>query len=133
MAEDGQLVQIEGDLNSLDPSPIARSLLDAADPDVCVQRPAVRRGYLERGPVYREPPRRRAVRRRLSWNVAVTSWAGELTHARADRGDEAVYGGSYGWGLRWPLPPRQGQIHRFLKVTGGYTASSATTASGRSR
>ncbi len=38
-------------------------------------------------------------------------------------GNEAIYGGSYGWASAGRFHHAQSQVHRFLKLLGGYTFS----------
>ena len=42
---------------------------------------------------------------------------------RTEHGNEAIFGGSYGWGSAGRFHHPQSQIHRFLNLLGGYTAS----------
>ncbi len=44
-------------------------------------------------------------------------------------GNEAIYGGSYGWASAGRFHHAQSQLHRFLKGFGGYTASTNTYSS----
>ncbi len=121
--EDGRLIDIGGVPQDPDPSPIGRSLLDAADATVRVRSPAVRRGYLEHGPRHRDNRRGAEPFVDVSWNLALELVAHELARVRAEHGDAAVYGGSYGWASAGRFHHAQSQIHRFLNITGGYTAS----------
>src|SRR5882757_1993808 len=49
--------------------------------------------------------------------------AGELRRVVDTHGNEAIYGGSYGWASAGRFHHAQSQVHRFLKLAGGYTFS----------
>jgi biotin/methionine sulfoxide reductase len=89
-----------------------------------VARPSIRRRWLERGagpdPVRGEPGDEYV---EVGWDEALDILATELARVRAEHGDSAVYGGSYGWGSAGRLHHAQSQLHRFLNRTGGYTRS----------
>jgi biotin/methionine sulfoxide reductase len=89
-----------------------------------VTRPSIRRRWLEGGagpdPTRGEPGDEYV---EVDWPVALDALAGELSRVRAEHGDNAVYGGSYGWGSAGRLHHAQSQLHRFLNRTGGYTSS----------
>jgi biotin/methionine sulfoxide reductase len=59
----------------------------------------------------------------VSWELALDLVADELVRARDAFGPSAIYGGSYGWASAGRFHHAQSQIHRFLNVIGGYTAS----------
>ncbi len=64
-----------------------------------------------------------------SWEVALDLLARELRSVKARCGNEAIYGGSYGWASAGRFHHAQSQLHRFLKGFGGYTASTNTYSS----
>ena len=49
--------------------------------------------------------------------------ADELRRIVDTHGNEAIYGGSYGWASAGRFHHAQSQVHRFLKLLGGYTFS----------
>ncbi len=85
-------------------------------------RPAVRRGWLDDGP---GPSTRRGADEfvAVSWDELTELLAGELRRVVDTYGNEAVYGGSYGWASAGRFHHAQSQLHRFLKLLGGYTFS----------
>lgn len=98
--------------------------VDAQSGSSRVLRPAVRRAWLEHGPGPdgdRGRPGQEYVE--VDWETALDLVAGELRRVRAEHGDAAVYGGSYGWSSAGRLHHAQSQLHRFLNRTGGYTRS----------
>lgn len=104
-------------------APLAIGLHETLTHPLRITRPHVRAGWLEHGP-------RRARNRRggepmveVEWDRAYDLVADELARVRRDHGDEAVFGGSYGWSSAGRFHHAQSQIHRFLVGDGGYTAS----------
>jgi biotin/methionine sulfoxide reductase len=87
-----------------------------------VTRPTVRRGWLEDGP---GPDTRRGEDSyvEVEWDTALDLVAGELERVRSTFGNQAIFGGSYGWGSAGRLHHAQSQLHRFLNTIGGYTKS----------
>jgi biotin/methionine sulfoxide reductase len=59
----------------------------------------------------------------VEWDEAVELLAAELLRVRERYGNEAVYGGSYGWASAGRFHHAQSQLHRFLNMYGGYTSS----------
>ncbi len=102
------------------PSPIGQSLPDGVRAPCRVLRPAVRRGFLERGAAAREG-RGREPFVEVSWDEAVSLAAGQIERVRREHGNAAIFGGSYGWSSAGRFHHAQSQVHRFLNVLGGYT------------
>ena len=61
--------------------------------------------------------------------MALDLLARELNSVKARCGNEAIFGGSYGWASAGRFHHAQSQLHRFLKCFGGYTASTNTYSS----
>ena len=59
----------------------------------------------------------------MSWDFALDLAAESLARVRAEHGNQAIYGGSYGWASAGRFHHALGQVHRFLNCIGGYTAS----------
>ena len=59
----------------------------------------------------------------VSWDELTELLAGELRRVVDTHGNEAIYGGSYGWASAGRFHHAQSQVHRFLKLLGGYTFS----------
>lgn len=92
-----------------------------------IARPAVRRGWLE--------GRRRGGRGSedfvdLPWDEALDIAAEEIARIRGDHGNEAIYGGSYGWASAGRFHHAQSQVHRFLNCIDGYVASFGSYSTG---
>jgi biotin/methionine sulfoxide reductase len=105
-----------------DPSPLLGNVADALTHPTRVAAPAVRRGWLERGP---GPSEGRGGEEfvEVGWDEALDLLAAELTRVRDRYGNEAIYGGSYGWASAGRFHHAQSQLHRFLALLGGYTGS----------
>jgi biotin/methionine sulfoxide reductase len=105
-----------------DPSPLLGNLPGAIRHRARIATPAVRRGWLRDGP---GPTTRRGADEfvAVSWDELTDLLAGELRRVVDTHGNEAIYGGSYGWASAGRFHHAQSQVHRFLKLLGGYTFS----------
>ncbi|WP_176084809.1 molybdopterin-dependent oxidoreductase [Martelella sp. HB161492] len=113
-----------------DPSPIGFDMLAAARHPVRIARPSVRRSYLERGADAGGDGRGREDYVEVSWDEALDLAASAYRQVISERGNEAIYGGSYGWGSAGRFHHAQSQLHRFLNCVGGYTSSVGTYSHG---
>jgi len=107
-----------------DPSPIGQSLRAATE--LRVEAPVVRQSWLEQGPGSATEKRGREPFVEVSWERAIDLVAGELDRVRRNHGNQAVYGGSYGWGSSGRFHQSSNQIYRFLRLYGGYTDAKGT-------
>ncbi len=103
------------------PSPIGLGMVEAAIGPARVRRPAIRKGWLKRGPASREG-RGAEPFVEVPWDEALDIVADILRTTIAKHGNGAIYGGSYGWSSAGRFHHAQGQIHRFLNTLGGYVA-----------
>ncbi|TXI59308.1 molybdopterin guanine dinucleotide-containing S/N-oxide reductase [Mycolicibacterium mageritense] len=105
-----------------DPSPLLGNLPGAIRHRSRIAAPAVRRGWLRDGP---GPSDARGADEfiEVSWDELTELLAGELRRIVDTYGNEAIYGGSYGWASAGRFHHAQSQVHRFLKMLGGYTFS----------
>lgn len=102
-----------------DPSPIGRSVPAVTRSRVI--RPAVRKGWLDNGPGGGGRGRDPFVE--VDWDTALDLVSTELDRVRSEFGNQAIYGGAYGWSSAGRFHHAQSQIHRFLATIGGYTRS----------
>jgi len=122
---DGRTVtEVLGHPTDPDPSPIGQSLRAATE--LRVTTPVVRRSWLEGGPGSATDRRGREPFVEIGWDEALDLVAGELERVRADHGNQAIYGGSYGWGSAGRFHQPSNQIYRFLRLFGGYTDARGT-------
>lgn len=117
---DGRLLGLSSFAKDSDPSQIG-----GFDPAVLhapsrIRTPMVRAGFLDR----------RGSKGRgedafvpVSWNDAYDLVASELSRIRDRHGNEAIFGGSYGWASAGRFHHAQSQLHRFLNCLGGYTGT----------
>jgi len=109
-----------------DPSPIGQSLLNVLDKGARIPQPMVRAGYLEDEWMSDSSQRGIEPFVPVSWQKATELAARALQRVKKDFGNEAIYGGSYGWGSAGRFHHSQSQLHRFLNQFGGYTSSVAS-------
>lgn len=103
-----------------DPSPIGLAMWEAYGSPLRVQRPAVRRSWLEHGPGAAPELRGREPFVEIAWDEALDLVAGEIARVKREHGNGAIFGGSYGWSSAGRFHHAQSQIHRFLNCAGGY-------------
>lgn len=104
-----------------DPSPIGQSL--KAVRRSRVERPAIRESWFRHGPGANPERRGWEPFVEVEWEVALDMLASELDRVRTDFGNQAIFGGSYGWASAGRFHHALSQIHRFLNSIGGYTYS----------
>ena len=85
-----------------------------------VDRPCVRKSWLDHG--IGANPHLRGVDPfvEVSWDEALDLAASALSHTISQHGNQAIFGGSYGWSSAGRFHHAQSQIHRFLNAAGGY-------------
>ena len=126
---DGRLDTVGPVADDPDPSPLGANLLGLGDHPLRVRRPAVRRGFLDEVATGRRD-RAGSGRRRgaepfveLPWDEAADLVAAELDRVRARYGNEAIFGGSYGWASAGRFHHAPTQLYRFLNLLGGFVNS----------
>ncbi|BBY48169.1 biotin transporter BioY [Mycolicibacterium arabiense] len=119
---DGDLASVSPAEGDADPSPLLGNLPGSIRHRSRITGPAVRRGWLEHGP---GPTDVRGADEfvAVSWDELTELLADELSRVVDAHGNEAIYGGSYGWASAGRFHHAQSQVHRFLKMLGGYTFS----------
>jgi biotin/methionine sulfoxide reductase len=121
--EDGKLRAFHPFENDPNPSSIANGYIGTLDDALRIDAPMVRKGWLENGPGAATHKRGSDAFVQITWNEAETLVADELTRIKTSFGNEAIYGGSYGWSGAGRFHHAQSQLHRFLNCIGGYTKS----------
>ncbi len=106
-----------------DPSSIGDALVDGIQHRIRIDRPAIRKGWLEGGADRARDRRGGEPFVEVSWDRALDLAAGELDRVVAEHGNTAIYGGSYGWASAGRFHHAQSQLHRFLNCIGGCTRS----------
>jgi len=121
--ENGSVTALEGFEHDPEPSPIGRGIVDVLDGPLRIKSPMIRRGWLENGPGGAEGLRGQDEFVAVSWPRAIELVTGELTRVKSQYGNEAIYGGSYGWSSAGRFHHAQSQLKRFLNAIGGYSYS----------
>ncbi|QIS20470.1 molybdopterin-dependent oxidoreductase [Nocardia terpenica] len=101
-----------------EPMPLIENVASAQHHPTRIDRPHIRRGWLEHGPG--APGRGDEPFVPVSWDRAFELLSGELRRVYDEFGAESVYGGSYGWASAGRFHHAQSQVHRFLNCLGGY-------------
>lgn len=119
---DGDIAAVAPAAGDTDPSPLLGNLAGSLRHRSRIAGPAVRRGWLRDGP---GPSTERGADEyvAVSWDELTELLAAELRRVVDTHGNEAIYGGSYGWASAGRFHHAQSQVHRFLKMLGGYTFS----------
>lgn len=119
---DGDITAVAPLAGDADPSPLLGNLPGSVRHRSRIAGPAVRRGWLRDGP---GPSDARGAEEFVSvgWDDLTVLLADELRRVVDTYGNEAIYGGSYGWASAGRFHHAQSQVHRFLKMLGGYTYS----------
>ena len=118
---DADLSPLEDDLS---PSRIGKGWVSAArNAKARVLDPVVRKGWLD-GDKGADRCNDQFIK--VSWDTALELAANELARVRARYGDDAVFGGSYGWSSAGRFHHAQSQMRRFLALSGGFTSSRET-------
>jgi biotin/methionine sulfoxide reductase len=123
VVRDGRVIALEPMPGDPDPSSIANGMASALYDRSRITEPMIRRGWLEHGPGRAARGREEEPFYAVPWERALDLAAAEIERIRRTYGNEAIYGGSYGWGSAGRFHHPQSQLHRFLAQAGGYTAS----------
>ncbi len=123
-SEDGAITGVRPFAKDPDPSPIGASL--EAVTRSRVMAPSIRKSWLEGGPGAGRHLRGIDPFVEVDWDTALDLAAGELDRVRTTHGNQAIFGGSYGWSSAGRFHHAQSQLHRFLTVIGGYTSKKDT-------
>ncbi len=120
--DDGAIVAVTGHRDDPEPSALLANFADSVHHPARIAKPAVRRGWLDRGPGADD---RRGAEEfvEVEWDEVSHLLATEIRRVGDTYGNEAIYGGSYGWASAGRMHHAQSQIHRFLNTIGGYVSS----------
>ncbi|MCC6890429.1 MAG: molybdopterin guanine dinucleotide-containing S/N-oxide reductase [Hyphomicrobiales bacterium] len=121
---DGRVVGTRPFEHDTHPSPLVASQVAAVYDKSRVDRPYVRKGFLERGAGGTADDRqRRGVEPfvAVDWETAVGLVAGELSRVKDAFGNRAIFAGSYGWSSAGRLHHAKSLLQRFMNLIGGAT------------
>ncbi|PXA73227.1 molybdopterin-dependent oxidoreductase [Cryobacterium arcticum] len=129
-AVDEDTIEVRPHELDTEPSPIIQNAVDSVRHRARIDRPYVRRGWLEGTP--REGDARRGVDEYvpLEWTEAERLLSAEVRRVYDEHGPTGVFGGSYGWSSAGRFHHAQSQVHRFLNSVGGYVRSVTTYSLG---
>jgi biotin/methionine sulfoxide reductase len=125
ITENDRIIAVEPFEGDTNPSSIPNALPAAVHHKSRVTRPSIRRGWLESSNHAREL-RGNDEFIELPWDEALDITATELNRVRNEHGNQAIFGGSYGWASAGRFHHALGQLHRFLNCMGGYVSSLAS-------
>ncbi len=118
-----ELVPFEKDK---DPSDIGRGIESAIEGSSRIQKPAIRKGWLESKKKQRDIKRGDDEFVEVSWEDAFDLVSQEIKRVISSHGNESIYAGSYGWASAGRFHHAQSHLRRFLNLIGGYTYSKNT-------
>jgi biotin/methionine sulfoxide reductase len=124
---DGRMIATRPFSGDPDPSRIPDILPAAVHHKTRVLRPSIRRGWLDKTQGSRRGSDDFV---ELPWDEALDIAAHEIDRVRREHGNEAIFGGSYGWASAGRFHHAQSQAHRFLNCIGGYVASFGSYSTG---
>ncbi len=120
--QDGRVVGVTPFAADPYPAPILQAVPDALYHDCRVAEPMVRAGWLESGIGSDRAGRGKEPFVAVSWETALTLVADELVRVKSTHGNDAIFGGSYGWSSAGRFHHAKTQLQRFLNCHGGFTA-----------
>lgn len=118
--ENGRIISVDGIPEDPEVSDVGQVLIDGVQHDTRIQRPAIRKGWLE------QKDRGRQLRGQdefcdVPWDEALELASDELKRVAQEHGNTSIFGGSYGWASAGRFHHAQSQLHRFLNLMGGCT------------
>lgn len=119
--KDGRVVGVTPFEKDEAPSPLITSMPEALYDESRIRQPMIRKGWLEEGPGGRRHLRGADAFVPVSWDKALDLAAAELKRVSDSHGNEAIFGGSYGWSSAGRFHHARTQLHRFLNGMGGFT------------
>ncbi len=122
----GKVTELIGWENDKDPSPIGPGIVDIHDNQTRIDKPMIRKSWIDNGPGTNNNLRGIDPFVAVSWDDAENIVAKELNRVRENFGNSSIFGGSYGWASAGRFHHAQSQLHRFLNCIGGYTRSKFT-------
>ncbi len=118
VVDDGRLVRVEPFEHDPEPNQLNDVWPEMLTSPLRVARPSVRKGWLD-GDGGSGRGEDEFVE--VSWPKALDLVAGELRRVRGEFGNQAIFGGSYGWSSAGRLHHARTLVRRFLNTIGGFT------------
>jgi biotin/methionine sulfoxide reductase len=118
---DGRAVGVKPFEKDEHPSPLAQSQVEAVYDPSRIDRPHVRKGFLDRGAASDRTKRGAEPFVPVDWDTALAVVSDELSRVKAAFGNRAIFAGSYGWSSAGRLHHAKSLLHRFMNGFGGAT------------
>jgi biotin/methionine sulfoxide reductase len=118
---DGRVVGVQPFEKDEHPSPLAQSLVQAVYDVSRIDRPHVRKGFLDHGAKSDRSGRGAEPFVAVDWDTALALAAGELRRVKSAFGNASIFAGSYGWSSAGRLHHAKSLLHRFINLHGGAT------------
>ncbi|QPC94546.1 molybdopterin-dependent oxidoreductase [Mesorhizobium sp. INR15] len=117
--KDGRIEAVSPFSHDSHPSALIQSVPSAVYAASRIAQPMVREGYLLRGPA--DMSRRRGAEPfvPVSWEEALQLVSRQLDSVKREYGNQAIFGGSYGWSSAGRINHARTLVHRFLYGFGG--------------
>jgi biotin/methionine sulfoxide reductase len=129
---DGQALDLKPYAGDPAPSPILDNFRNALRHKARVQRPMVRKSWLDGADRHARSFDQDAFVA-MPWDEVLDILSGDIARVRDAYGPSSVYGGSYGWASAGRFHHAQSQIHRFFNIVlGGYVRSVNSYSAGAS-
>ena len=116
---EGKLVGVTPFERDPHPAPLLQTLPSAVHAECRIDRPMVRKGWLENGPGANGAARGTEPFVAVSWDKALKLVADELTRVKDNHGNDAIFASS-GWASAGDFHGARGQLTRFLNLFGGF-------------
>ena len=118
---DGRAVGVKPFEKDAHPSPLAQSQVEAVYDRSRIDRPYIRKGFLDRGANSDRAKRSAEPFVPVDWDTALALVSAELTRVKTAFGNRAIFSGSYGWSSAGRLHHAKSLLHRFMNAFGGAT------------
>ena len=104
------------------PTEFGLGLADAANDELRIKQPHVRKGWLENN-CKSDGNRGRDSYIPVSWDEAFELASNELLETKKTFGNSSIYAGSYGWASAGRFHHAKSQVNRFFNLFGGFSSS----------
>jgi biotin/methionine sulfoxide reductase len=118
---DGRAVGVKPFEKDEHPSLLAQSQVAAVYDRSRIDRPHVRKGFLDHGASGDRSKRGAEPFVPVEWDTALALVADELTRVKTAFGNRSIFAGSYGWSSAGRLHHAKSLLHRFMNLIGGAT------------
>src|SRR5713226_5732100 len=118
---DGRVVGVQPFEKDEHSSPLAQSLAQAVYDRSRIDRPYVRRSFLDHGAKSDRSRRGAEPFVAVDWDTALSLAASELARVKSTFGNASIFAGSYGWSSAGRLHHAKSLLHRFMNLFGGAT------------